>query len=128
MDMADYHPYNLKIVPHAEVDPKNFFTMSAAGVTHFINGVAGMKRKKKKMKGQKNVREKKAKKKRKQSRKPSNHYAEFTALDQWVREYEIYAKVKMIPIFRKYKMWKLYPPPSFYFSPFCSFYFIFLFT
>lgn len=41
MDRTDYHPYNLKIVPHAEVDPKNFFTMSAAGVTHFINGVAG---------------------------------------------------------------------------------------
>jgi hypothetical protein len=42
MNMADYHPYNLKIVPHAEVDPKNFFTMSAAGVTHFISGVAGV--------------------------------------------------------------------------------------
>ena len=42
MDITDYHPYNLKIVPHAGVDPKNFFTMSAAGVTHFINGVAGM--------------------------------------------------------------------------------------
>jgi hypothetical protein len=39
---------------------------------------------------------------------PNLSPTEFTALDQWVREYQIYAKVKMIPIFRKYKMWKLY--------------------
>lgn len=39
----DYHPYNLRIVPHAGVNSNDFFTLSAAGVTHFVNGVAGKK-------------------------------------------------------------------------------------
>lgn len=40
-DPSSYNPYNLKIVPY-ESDSKDFFTMSAAGVTHFVNGVAGI--------------------------------------------------------------------------------------
>jgi dynein heavy chain len=70
---AQHNPYNLRIVPHAEVDQEDFYTMSASGVTHFVNGVA-----------------------------------EFTPLDQWKREYELFEKVINISLFSKYKMWKSY--------------------
>jgi hypothetical protein len=36
------NPYNLKIVPHSDLDQKNFYTLSLKGVTHFVNGVAGL--------------------------------------------------------------------------------------
>ena len=36
---ADYHPYDLKIVPHTTVASlSDYSTMSAAGVTHFFHG------------------------------------------------------------------------------------------
>lgn len=36
---ADYHPYDLKIVPHTAVASlSDYSTMSAAGVTHFFHG------------------------------------------------------------------------------------------
>ena len=36
---ADYHPYDLKIVPHTAVAAlSDYSTMSAAGVTHFFHG------------------------------------------------------------------------------------------
>jgi hypothetical protein len=38
---AKYNPYQLKIVPHAEIDPDDFFTLSASGITHFVGGAAG---------------------------------------------------------------------------------------
>jgi hypothetical protein len=41
-DAPQPDPYNLKIVPHSEVNQTDFYTMSAAGVTHFVNGVAGI--------------------------------------------------------------------------------------
>ncbi|PRP88057.1 dynein heavy chain 6, axonemal-like [Planoprotostelium fungivorum] len=41
-DTAEHNPYNLKIVPHSMVDNNDFYTMSAQGVTHIINGVAAL--------------------------------------------------------------------------------------
>ena len=38
---AKYNPYQLKIVPHADIDPDDFFTLSGSGITHFVNGSAG---------------------------------------------------------------------------------------
>ena len=32
------HPSPLQIVPHAEIDQANFYTMSSSGVTHFVDG------------------------------------------------------------------------------------------
>ena len=37
-DGAIYNPYNLRIVRHSEMNPARFYTMSAAGVTQFIDG------------------------------------------------------------------------------------------
>ena len=34
------NPYDLDIVSHAEVNPRDFYTMSSAGVTHFVDGSA----------------------------------------------------------------------------------------
>ena len=70
---AEHNPYNLKIVSHAEADHDDFYTLSRAGVTHIVNGVA-----------------------------------EFTPLDQWEQEYQLFGKVIQIPLFQKYKMWKSY--------------------
>ena len=39
-DAVIYKPYDLKVVPHADVDPSHFYTMSAQGVTHVLGGVA----------------------------------------------------------------------------------------
>lgn len=36
---ADYHPYDLTIVPHSAIATiSDYSTMSAAGVTHFFHG------------------------------------------------------------------------------------------
>lgn len=35
-----YNPYNLEVVNHSDIDESHFLTMSAAGVTHFIDGQA----------------------------------------------------------------------------------------
>jgi hypothetical protein len=32
------NPYHLEIVPHHDIDEKNFFTLSSFGVTHLLNG------------------------------------------------------------------------------------------
>ena len=37
-----YNPYKLQIVSHASIaDKPDYYTLSATGVTHFINGEAG---------------------------------------------------------------------------------------
>jgi len=38
-DALLYRPYDLKVVPHSEVDPDHFYTLSSSGVTHVLNGV-----------------------------------------------------------------------------------------
>lgn len=68
---ASYNPFDLEIVPHAQIDPRDYFTLSSAGVTHFCNGEA-----------------------------------DFTALDQWEREFRLFTKVMTIPFFVKYRQWK----------------------
>ena len=35
-----YNPYDLEVVNHSDIDESHFYTMSAAGVTHFIDGQA----------------------------------------------------------------------------------------
>jgi hypothetical protein len=40
-DVTVYNPYDLEIVGHSEVDEKDFYTMSTAGVTRFSSGTAG---------------------------------------------------------------------------------------
>ncbi|QDZ24237.1 heavy chain of dynein [Chloropicon primus] len=35
-----YNPYDLEVVNHSDIDEDHFYTMSAAGVTHFIDGQA----------------------------------------------------------------------------------------
>ena len=37
-ELMPINPYHLEIVPHAEIDEANFFTLSSFGVTHFVNG------------------------------------------------------------------------------------------
>jgi dynein heavy chain len=39
-DSSSYNPYKLRIVPYSKVDPADYFTMSAAGVAHFVHGGA----------------------------------------------------------------------------------------
>lgn len=34
----EHHAYNLKVVPHGETDPSDFYTISAGGLTHVQNG------------------------------------------------------------------------------------------
>lgn len=38
VQITPLNPYHLEIVPHSEVDPLNYFTMSSFGVTHFVGG------------------------------------------------------------------------------------------
>ena len=66
-----YNPYDLEVVNHSDIDEDHFYTMSAAGVTHFIDG-----------------------------------QAEFTPLDQWEREYNLYNQIITLDVFRQYKLWK----------------------
>jgi hypothetical protein len=40
--VAPYNPYYLEQVPHAGINKQDYYTMSAAGVTHFVEGEAGM--------------------------------------------------------------------------------------
>ncbi|CAD2218707.1 dynein heavy chain [Angomonas deanei] len=35
-----YNPYDLQVVPHKDINPNHYFTVSAAGVTQFIDGAA----------------------------------------------------------------------------------------
>eukprot|EP00741_Cyanophora_paradoxa_P000409 tig00000404_g400.t1 len=35
-----WNPYNLEIVPFAKVNQSDYYTISASGVTHFVNGIA----------------------------------------------------------------------------------------
>lgn len=35
-----YHPYDLRIVPHGQIDHENFYTISAQGVQHVREGIA----------------------------------------------------------------------------------------
>lgn len=39
-DSLVYRPYDLRVVPHSDVDPNHFYTMSASGVTHILDGEA----------------------------------------------------------------------------------------
>ena len=39
-DPSIYNPYRLEIVDHSEIRPNDYYTMSASGVTHFMDGVA----------------------------------------------------------------------------------------
>jgi hypothetical protein len=57
------NPYHLEIVPHAEIDEADFFTLSSFGVTHFVNG------------------------------RP-----EFTELEQWKRENNLFKAIIRIPV------------------------------
>ena len=40
-DVAPYNPYYLEQVQHAQIVKTDYYTMSAAGVTHFVDGEAG---------------------------------------------------------------------------------------
>jgi hypothetical protein len=40
-EIAPYNPYNLEIVVHANIRPDDYYTLSATGVTHIMNGEAG---------------------------------------------------------------------------------------
>jgi hypothetical protein len=35
-----YHPYDLMLVKHAEIDPNNFYTISSTGIQHVVNGLS----------------------------------------------------------------------------------------
>ena len=37
---AQYNPYDLKIVPHSEINPNDFFTLSSAGITKTTGGLS----------------------------------------------------------------------------------------
>lgn len=39
---ATYNPYDLEIVPYSKVDKNDYYTMSSAGVTHFIGDSTGL--------------------------------------------------------------------------------------
>ena len=37
-DAVSFNPYDLQIVPHADINQASFYTMSSSGVTHFADG------------------------------------------------------------------------------------------
>jgi len=37
-----------------------------------------------------------------------NNHAEFTPLDQWLREYQLFYKLLKIPFFQRYRLWKIF--------------------
>jgi len=37
-----------------------------------------------------------------------NNHAEFTPLDQWLREYKLFYKLLKIPFFQRYRLWKIF--------------------
>ena len=36
----EFNPYKAKIVPHESLDESDYYTLSSAGVTHFVDGIA----------------------------------------------------------------------------------------
>eukprot|EP00740_Mantoniella_antarctica_P014742 CAMPEP_0181370738 /NCGR_PEP_ID=MMETSP1106-20121128/13611_1 /TAXON_ID=81844 /ORGANISM="Mantoniella antarctica, Strain SL-175" /LENGTH=346 /DNA_ID=CAMNT_0023487601 /DNA_START=27 /DNA_END=1064 /DNA_ORIENTATION=- len=71
-DSTDYNPYALEMVPFKAVDPKDYYTMSVHGVTHFVDG--------------------------------SN--ADFTTLDQWEREFQLFSAMMRLNVFSQFRKWK----------------------
>ena len=38
----EHHAYNLHVVPHDAIDPRDFYTISAGGITHVVNGISNL--------------------------------------------------------------------------------------
>lgn len=70
-DRMDRNAYDLMVVEHYECDQADYYTMSRAGVTHFVG-----------------------------------NDSEYTPLEQWEREYRLFAAIRRIPFFAKYRRWK----------------------
>lgn len=70
---SEYNPYALQVVPFAEADPKDFFTLSAHGVTFYFNAID----------------------------------SDFTSLDQWERELQMFKALKQLRLWRLFRVWKV---------------------
>ena len=68
----DYNPYALKVVPFGMLDQTDFCTLSARGVSRYMD----------------------------------NMQTDFTSLDQWEREVQLFYALKSLKIFEMYRMWK----------------------
>lgn len=77
--------YDMEAVPHADVDPADYYTVSAAGVTHFRggggSGGGG-------------------------SASSSSYSSTFTPLPQWEREHALFQRLRAIPLFAQHRMRK----------------------
>eukprot|EP00898_Chlorokybus_atmophyticus_P006606 jgi/Chlat1/6947/Chrsp52S06617 len=75
-----YNPYDLEVVPFQSVDQSDFFTMSARGVTRYLGAGAST----------------------------GGGGAEFTSLDQWEREWQLFRAMRELKAFAQFREWKAF--------------------